>query len=90
MGGTLGFIAVIAMLGLWGMMDFDSLFTLFHKLLFTNDLWLLDPRTDLLIRICPSSMFMNMGARIGIFGLIWVLAAPLLVSAAVYAIKERG
>ena len=62
--GALAFLGMIALLGIWGAADFDSLFTAFHHLLFTNDLWLLDPRTDLLIRICPQSMFMSMALRI--------------------------
>ena len=62
--GALAFLGLIAIVGVWGIVDFDSLFTAFHRLLFTNDLWLLDPRTDLLIRICPQSMFMSMALRI--------------------------
>ncbi len=62
--GALAFVAAIAALGVWGATDFNSLFTAFHRLLFTNDLWLLDPRTDLLIRICPQSMFMTMAVMI--------------------------
>ena len=36
---------------IWAAIDFDGAFTFFHRLLFSNDLWLLYPRTDLLIRI---------------------------------------
>ena len=77
--GALAFLAVIAVLGIWGAVDFDSLFTAFHHLLFTNDLWLLDPRTDLLIRICPQSMFMTMavmiaGLELGVIALINLLS----------------
>ena len=54
---------------LWAVCDFDAAFTCFHRVLFTNDLWLLDPRTDLLIRICPESMFAAMGLRIALLGL---------------------
>ena len=54
---------------LWACVDFDGAFTFFHRLLFTNDLWLLDPRTDLLIRICPESMFAAMGLRIALLSL---------------------
>ncbi len=57
-------LALIA-LAVWGCIDFASLFTCFHKLLFTNDLWLLDPATDLLIHICPEGMFASMAVRIG-------------------------
>lgn len=69
--------------------DFNSAFNFFHEMLFTNDLWLLDPRTDLLIHICPSSMFMKMGARIGLIGLAWMLFVPILATAATILTKER-
>ena len=59
---------------IYAMADFDAAFTLFHKILFKNDLWLLDPATDLLIRVCPASMFMHMGVRILVFSLIAMLA----------------
>ena len=62
--GALALLGLIAIVGIWGIVDFDSLFTAFHHMLFTNDLWLLDPRTDLLIRICPQSMFMFMAVKI--------------------------
>ena len=59
---------------IYAVADFDAAFTFFHKVLFTNDLWLLDPRTDLLIRICPASMFMHMGVRIAVCSLIGIVA----------------
>lgn len=70
----------IAFLALWAAIDFSSAFTFFHKLLFSNDLWLLDPRTDLLINICPSSMFANMGLRIAVRSFAVLLGFPLLVT----------
>ena len=51
---------------LWAAIDCDAAFVFFHRALFDNDLWLLDPRTDLLIRICPESMFMAMGKAIAL------------------------
>lgn len=63
----------------WAAIDFNAAFTLFHEILFTNDLWLLNPVTDLLIRICPSSMFMSMGLRILVLGLLWALFVPFAV-----------
>lgn len=61
---------------LWAATDFSAAFAFFHRLLFTNDLWLLDPRTDLLIRICPQSMFAEMGARIGLYSLAGIALLP--------------
>lgn len=46
--------------------DFNSLFTLFHEVLFTNDLWLLDERTDILLQMHPLGFFMDIGINIGI------------------------
>ena len=46
---------------IWAVLDFDRVFTLFHEIAFTNDLWLLDPRTDLLIRLMPTEFFQTYG-----------------------------
>lgn len=81
LGGAAGLMALILALGLWGLVDFDTLFTAFHRLLFTNDLWLLDPRTDLLIRICPQSMFSAMAAIIAAGELGFILLVNLLLRA---------
>lgn len=78
----------IALLGLWAAVDFNSAFNFFHKILFTNDLWLLDPRTDLLIRICPASMFANMGLRIALLSGLVLIGLPLLITL-VHYLSER-
>lgn len=70
----------IGMLGIWAAIDFSSAFTFFHKLLFTNDLWLLNPETDLLIRICPSGMFAALGLRIAVRSAAILLGLPLLIT----------
>lgn len=79
----------LGLFALWAAMDFSAAFHFFHKILFTNDLWLLDPRTDLLIRICPSSMFMRMGARIGLCGLVWMLILLTVATVFTRVKKER-
>lgn len=58
-------IVPLGAFAIWAAADFGSAFAFFHHLLFTNDLWLLNPQTDLLIRICPESMFAKMGMMIG-------------------------
>lgn len=79
----------LGMFAVWAAIDFHAAFDFFHKMLFTNDLWLLNPATDLLIRICPSSMFMSMGVRIGLTGLLWAAIVPLLMTVAAALKKER-
>ena len=66
--------------GIWAAIDFDGAFVFFHRLLFANNLWLLNSRTDLLIRICPESMFMALGLRIALWSLAAVIAVPALAT----------
>ena len=75
-------LAPLGAFAIWATVDFDGAFTFFHRLLFTNDLWLLDPRTDLLIRICPEQMFMGMGLRIALWSLAALVGVPALATAA--------
>jgi integral membrane protein (TIGR01906 family) len=71
----------------WGLIDFDGLFTAFHRIAFTNDGWLLDPRTDLLIRLMPTELFVRLAVRI----LIWaVTAAFAAVVAAKIILRREG
>lgn len=44
--------------------DFYRHFTVFHEVFFTNDLWLLNPETDLLINMFPLEFFNDMAIRI--------------------------
>ena len=55
--GALAVILLLLAMLVWGLVDFDGFFTMFHRLAFTNDLWLLDPATDLLIRLMPIEFF---------------------------------
>lgn len=72
--GTGLFFAVICLLAGIISTDFSRYFVLFHKLFFTNDLWILDPATDLLINIVPEPFFVDTALRIGITYGISVLA----------------
>ena len=70
----------------WALIDFDGLFTAFHRLAFTNDGWLLDPRTDLLIRLMPTDFFTALGARL----LLWMIAAAAAAGIAAWILRKGG
>lgn len=76
------------LLGAWAALDFSSAFDFFHRMLFSNDLWLLDPRTDLLIRICPESMFAGLGLRIVRDWLMNELILMLIVLSGAFMLRE--
>ena len=65
-GALLGlalFGGIAAALLVWGLIDFDGLFIAFHRVAFTNEGWLLDPSTDLLIRLMPVEFFIALAVR---------------------------
>ncbi|MBE5799526.1 MAG: DUF1461 domain-containing protein [Clostridiales bacterium] len=67
---------------------FEMLFVQMHEAIFTNDLWLMDPNTDILIRMMPQPLFEQAllnGANqaLRMFLVVWVM---LLV---VYEIVSR-
>ena len=62
--------------------NFERIFIRFHQLLFTNKLWLLDPRTDAMIRMYPEQFFAWMARDIGVYfgiGALIPAAVPLAV-----------
>ncbi len=75
--GQVFWLALIAFVAVWASIDFDGLFRRFHGLLFTNDLWLLNPKTDLMIRMLPEQFFANVAAR----SAVWMLAGQALLAA---------
>ena len=65
-------LALPAIIGLCIAVDFNTFFVLFHKIFFSNDLWIFDYRTDEIILILPSQFFMYCALFIA---LCWVVAA---------------
>ena len=59
------FAVALALIGIIST-DFSKYFIVFHKIFFNNDLWVLDPRTDMLINIVPEGFFFDTAARIAL------------------------
>lgn len=67
--GTGLFFGLVAGLAWIISTDFTKYFVMFHHIFFTNDLWILDPATDMLINIVPEGFFMDTAGRIAmLFG----------------------
>lgn len=85
-------VCVACVIGITGFLggliatDFTKYFTIFHEIFFDNDLWLLDPRTDLMIRMLPEGFFSDMVIRIvTIFG----IEMGTMIVGSVIALKKR-
>lgn len=57
--------------------NFEKFWTAFHKVLFSNDLWLMDPRYSLMINLLPEKIFYSISMMTIILYFIIVLVAIL-------------
>ena len=80
--------ALLAALGLYLFIDFDTAFTQFHRLFFTNDLWQLDINTEVLIQMLPEEFFFSLVRSIIISSAI-SLAAVTGIAVAARSIIEK-
>ncbi len=61
---SIGFVVFVGAIAIYAALDFTSFWTNFHHVFFTNDLWILDPRTDVLIQMVPEQFFSDLVTRI--------------------------
>jgi integral membrane protein (TIGR01906 family) len=65
--GNALFLCILGVLGLYAVLDFYTFWTTFHQMFFSNDLWLLNPETDILILMVPEQFFFDLVMRIAVF-----------------------
>lgn len=83
-----GLIALVWLIS----MDFTRAFIIFHEIFFSNDLWILDEKTSLLINIVPEGFFMDTAVSIAMrFALSMAGAIASCIAAAAYIKnKQKG
>ena len=62
--GNAVFFAAFAVLAVLAASDFTTFWTNFHHVFFSNDLWLLNPETDMMIRMVPETFFFDLVMRV--------------------------
>jgi integral membrane protein (TIGR01906 family) len=80
-----GFLSLAALLIIIIAVDFNRAFTLFHLIFFNNDLWVLNPATDLLVNIVPQPFFTSISIFIGALAAGFSIAC--IVCASIYLRK---
>lgn len=80
-GSVLALVAIAAA-GVLSFAGFDSAWADFHRLIFSNDFWLLNPATDRLIQIFPPPFWENIVFLIGM--LIAAESALIILGAVIY------
>lgn len=82
---TLFLLSFVLIVTFFVVIDFNRFWFFFHELIFTNDLWLLDPSTDLLINLVPGELFYSL-----VFQIIIKISSYLIVSnLIVYLIRKK-
>lgn len=71
-------LAIVAAVGSLVAVNWDLAFVLMHKILFNNDLWLFDWRTDPVILILPDEFFMHCGILIMVLVVAFVVGCRVL------------
>ncbi len=68
-GGLLT-LGLVVLVGIGAAIGFDRLFLAFHLVSFSNDLWQLDPRRDLLLMMFPQGFFLD--------ATLWIVGSTLV------------
>ncbi len=84
--GAIIFFAVTAALAGLFATNFTKYFIIFHEIFFNNDLWILDPRTDLLINIVPEPFFVDTAANIA---LVFGASVIIVFAVCIFIIKRN-
>jgi integral membrane protein (TIGR01906 family) len=82
LAASLATVALLGAAGVGALVGFDDLWTRFHLLAFTNDLWRLDPDTDHLIQMFPEDFWLD--ATLLVAGLTAAEALALLAASTAY------
>ena len=77
-GGAALFLGLAGLLALICALDFNRAFIAFHHLFFTIDLWLLEPATDLMIRLLPETFFAQAAGRAALWAALGPVGALIL------------
>lgn len=78
-----GFILLLLIISLT---NFNKYFTYFHLIFFNNDLWILNPNTDLLIQMLPEKFFLSIFKRISLLFLVLLSIIQIIG----YILMKRG
>ena len=79
--GSVLTLLLIAAIGLLSLTDFERVFLTFHQMSFDNDLWMLDPRTDNLIRFFPFEFWFDATVTVAqrsVFAAVGILVVAML------------
>ncbi|MBI4317950.1 MAG: TIGR01906 family membrane protein [Chloroflexi bacterium] len=88
-GGVLTLI-VLGVFAALSTVDFSQLFLVFHLVSFSNDLWILNPNTDYLIRMFPQAFFFDASVALAVNSAIGAMTLAIVTGAVVLMGKRMS
>lgn len=82
--GSASLLGLILLLLVSVILQFNASFVVFHKLLFSNNLWILNPATDNLINLLPQQIFYDLAFKLAVI----IILISTLVLIGSYVIKR--
>ena len=91
--GLLAAVSIVMLLvnsvtGDIGALGFEVMYTKMHEALFQNDLWLMNPETDILIRMMPQQLFEQALLDCAVIALRLMVASTLMLAALHFVIEN--
>ncbi len=88
-GGSLTTFLILAV-GIFALLGFDTLFTKFHEISFTNDFWQLDSRTDFLVMLFPEEFWFDATMWVALRALVAALVIGSASGAYLLYLRRKG
>ena len=89
LAGALLTVGIVVALGALTLVDFGQLFLTFHLLSFDNDLWILDPRRDNLIRFFPFEFWFDATVTAALRTVLSAVAVAVVAGATRFWVQRR-
>lgn len=89
-GYIIPILGIILLLVLLASTNFNKYFTIFHEVFFDNDLWILNPQTDLMIQMMPLDFFIQMSLKIFLYFLAILVLVILSYRLNEYFVKKNN
>jgi integral membrane protein (TIGR01906 family) len=87
--GAIWMVEALVVLGIVAVVAFDSLFDLFHRLLFSGGSYTFDPQTERLVQLFPFQFWQETAIAVGVVAIVAAIAVATLAGRRITALKSK-
>ena len=87
--GAIWMVEALVVLGIVAVVAFDSLFDLFHRLLFSGGSYTFDPRSERLVQLFPFQFWQETAIAVGVVAIVAAIAVATLAGRRITALKSE-